>query len=1064
MSKNYRTRSMWRAAASVVVAVVASLMALVAPAGAAPQSIALVKDILAGTSSSTPALITNVNGTAFFRATDGTGAGGHGPELWKSDGTPAGTVLVKDINPGTGTGIVASSGSVLINFNGTLYFAATDGVNGAELWKSDGTDAGTVMVTDINPGAGASSPADLTVVGSSLFFTANDGTTGIELWKTDGTAIGTVQVKDISAGSGNSSPTQLTNINGIVYFRATDGSGGHGIELWTSDGTTAGTAMVKDIQVGTGNSSPTDFALFNGFVYFSANDGTPNPPTSHGNEMWRTDGTEAGTTLFADINVAANSASGPFINYNGSLIFPASDGGAAYGFELWTTDGISPPVILKDINPGSTVGSTPSNFVKSNNILYFQALEATTGQELYKTDGTTAGTVLVKDVNPGTANGLTIGSLQIDFNNTLYFVGITGANDRELWRSDGTAAGTTLVQDLNPGTAGSFPTLLTNVNGTLLLRAQPSSTGAELYRLNNGPTAANDSYTTAEDTTLPLGAPGLLANDTDPDGAVNTLTAAKVTDPAHGTVTVNADGSFTYTPAANYNGPDSFTYKASDGSLDSVATVSLTVTSVADAPVAANDSYVVNTNMARTVSAPGVLANDTDGDGDAPTAVKVTDPAHGTVVLNANGSFTYTPAANYTGPDSFTYKANDGASDSNVATVNLIVSAPTIAASPSTVTSGSPVTATWSNIASPTATDWVGLYASSSDPDTAILAWAFTGGGAGGSLNLTVPVGATPAATYELRLNANNAYNRLATSAPFTVAGSGITVSASPSSVPSGGPVTAAWSGIASPSATDWIGLYPSSSTPEPGLLAWAYTSGAAAGNLNLTVPAGATPGATYELRLFTNNTYTRLATSTPFSVTASTTAIAASPSSVPAGSPVTGTWSGIASPTGVDWVGLYANSGDPDAAIVAWAYTGGGASGNLNLTVPVSAATGATYELRLFSNNSYTRLATSAPFSVTASAATISASPAAVAHGSPVTATWSGIGAPSAVDWVGLYANSSDPDPAILAWAYTGGAASGNLNLTVPFSAPAGITYELRLYANNSYTRLATSVPFTVT
>src|SRR6185437_4031464 len=150
-----------------------------------------------------------------------------------------------------------------------------------------------------------------------------------------------------------------------------------------------------------------------------------------------------------------------------------------------------------------------------------------------------------------------------------------------------------------------------------------------------------------------------LANDTDADG--NTLTAVKVTDPTHGVLTLNTNGSFTYTPAANYHGPDSFTYKANDGTADSnTVTVSITVNSVNDAPVAVADSYSTNEDTTLTVAAAGVLSNDTDVDGDTLTAVKVTDPSHGVLTLNSNGSFTYVPAANYHGSDSFTYKANDG--------------------------------------------------------------------------------------------------------------------------------------------------------------------------------------------------------------------------------------------------------------------------------------------------------------------------------------------------------------------------------------------------------------------
>jgi VCBS repeat-containing protein len=191
---------------------------------------------------------------------------------------------------------------------------------------------------------------------------------------------------------------------------------------------------------------------------------------------------------------------------------------------------------------------------------------------------------------------------------------------------------------------------------------------------NHAPVAANDSYVVAEDSALTVGTPGVLANDTDADN--NPLTARLVNGTSHGNVSLNADGSFTYTPLPNYNGADSFTYKANDGSADSnVATVSITVTPVNDAPVAANDTYTTAEDTPLTVSAPGVLANDTDVDGDALSAVLVNGPAHGTLSLNANGSFTYTPASNYNGADSFTYKANDGSADSNVATVNLTVTA-----------------------------------------------------------------------------------------------------------------------------------------------------------------------------------------------------------------------------------------------------------------------------------------------------------------------------------------------------------------------------------------------------
>ena len=175
-----------------------------------------------------------------------------------------------------------------------------------------------------------------------------------------------------------------------------------------------------------------------------------------------------------------------------------------------------------------------------------------------------------------------------------------------------------------------------------------------------------------------MNAPGVLGNDTDVDSG--TLTAVLVAGPTHGALTLNSNGSFTYTPAANYNGSDSFTYRANDGSLNSnTVTVSLTVTAVNDAPVAGTNSYSTPEEVTLNVPAPGLLGNDTDVDGDTLTALLVNGPSHGTLTWNSNGSFSYTPAAQYNGSDSFTYRAQDsGGALSNLVTVSLTVTAPTI--------------------------------------------------------------------------------------------------------------------------------------------------------------------------------------------------------------------------------------------------------------------------------------------------------------------------------------------------------------------------------------------------
>ncbi len=144
----------------------------------------------------------------------------------------------------------------LININGTLFFAAKDSSHGVELWKSNGTAAGTMLVKDIYVGSIGSSPSNFINLNGVLFFTANNGSGGIELWKSNGTYSGTSLVKDIYPGPGSSAPSYLVNLNGMLYFAANDSI--HNNELWRSDGTTAGTVLVKDI-----NLEPNDVGLYN---------------------------------------------------------------------------------------------------------------------------------------------------------------------------------------------------------------------------------------------------------------------------------------------------------------------------------------------------------------------------------------------------------------------------------------------------------------------------------------------------------------------------------------------------------------------------------------------------------------------------------------------------------------------------------------------------------------------------------------------------------------------------------------------------------------------------------
>jgi ELWxxDGT repeat protein len=459
-----------------------------------------VKDIVLGNESSNPSELINMSGTLFFVAYDRTSYG-----LWKSDGTEEGTVLVKDILPGSG-GSFFDYSSHLTNVNGTLFFAADDGVNGAELWKSDGTEAGTVRVKDILPGSESSNPSELLTMSEALFFLAYDGTTrglwksdgteagtvfvkGVDiryelanvgetlfftdydgtsygLWKSDGTEVGTVLVQTLHKEGYWNPPRFLTNVGGTLFFAYYDADGTYG--LWRSDGTAAGTFLaLEDSPPGTRSSSPESLTNVNGKLFFTS-----------GSDLWKSDGTEAGTGLLGyGFRILANANGTLFLN---SLYWP-------HGRELWKSDGTEAGTVFVAEIPefegsGSSGLSSPTSVGGMLFLLSCISYYATTC-ELWKSDGTEAGTVavdedliLVPPWEPGADAPL------VGVNGTLFFVGHDEVHGDELWKSNGTAAGTVLVKDIRPGTGSASLAELTDGNGTLFFQANDGASGEELWQ------------------------------------------------------------------------------------------------------------------------------------------------------------------------------------------------------------------------------------------------------------------------------------------------------------------------------------------------------------------------------------------------------------------------------------------------------------------------------------------------------------------------------------------------------------------------------------------------------
>lgn len=385
-----------------------------------------------------------------FSADDGS----HGFEPWLSDGTPAGTHLLRDVNPGPDGSLALPSFATI---GGVALFTANDGVHGYELWRTDLTANGTLLLRDIEPGSSSSYSLGEVAIGNEVWFAANESSTGNELWRSDGTAAGTVRIADIRANEG-SEPSGFTAFGGRVFFVANDGV--HGAEPWLTDGTAAGTRLLRDVASLPVGSEVGRFARLGERTVFQAAAGL------HGREPWITDGTTAGTQLLADIAPgAASSDYWPLAEWQGRLWFAANTPSA--NTELWSTDGSTAgTAMLADLSPG-TGSMAPWSFVGLGDRAVFFGRDVG-ASHLFVTDGTAAGTHEL--VVPGLSL-LIAGLPMVRLGDYAYFTGRDVAHGVELWRTDGSVAGTTLVADLDQGPADSMFSYLQVVGDRLFFGA-----------------------------------------------------------------------------------------------------------------------------------------------------------------------------------------------------------------------------------------------------------------------------------------------------------------------------------------------------------------------------------------------------------------------------------------------------------------------------------------------------------------------------------------------------------------------------------------------------------------
>jgi ELWxxDGT repeat protein len=303
------------------------------------------------------------------------------------------------------------------------------------------------LLHDVAPNAGNSNAERYVQLGNLTFFTANDNTNGVELWMTDGTDAGTEMLMDIAPGAPSSSPEELTVFDGKLYFTANDQV--HGRELWVTDGTVPGTQLVIDID-NIASSSPDYLTVVGDELMFSAYDPT------NGDELWRFDGTTA--SMVSDLRPGSFGSTPDYLTEVDGTLFFSANNADSIGRELWRYDAVNGIQLVRNIADLSFESGNPQELTAVGDLLFFTAVGPSDnyfGRELYVSDGTTNGTYMVQDINPGVADSTPL--YLHDANGELWFSATTAAAGRELWRSDGTSPNTEIVNDYTPGSGGSNP-------------------------------------------------------------------------------------------------------------------------------------------------------------------------------------------------------------------------------------------------------------------------------------------------------------------------------------------------------------------------------------------------------------------------------------------------------------------------------------------------------------------------------------------------------------------------------------------------------------------------------
>ena len=422
---------------------------------------------------SKPSDLVWTGGALHFIASDGI----NGRELWSSDGTASGTAMIVDLEP---TGSAFPFGSDLVWFDGYTYFELDDPALGHELFRTDGTAGGTGIFVDLKPGADSSFPERPLAGATHMLWTADHPDERGEIMATDGLSVSRLDTNPAGADWGFFRLEGASLGSRLIVAAYGDGIGE---EVFATDGTPGGTNVVADVEPGLDSSLPEEFASGLGLVFFRAD------TTAEGREPWVTNGEVGGTTMLGDLVPGPDDSNpGDFVEAGGQVFFLADHPVA--GASLWVTNGT--PAGTKqifDLDPDGPNGPGGIQLVPVGDRVMFYAHDPAFGDEPMVSDGTAPGTFRLRDINPGPASSLlrpfaeepTTFPTQVG--DRVFFIADDGVHGFELWVTDGTSDGTQLAWDVNPGPSGSNLQNLTAAEPwTLFFTANDSVIGEELFR------------------------------------------------------------------------------------------------------------------------------------------------------------------------------------------------------------------------------------------------------------------------------------------------------------------------------------------------------------------------------------------------------------------------------------------------------------------------------------------------------------------------------------------------------------------------------------------------------